>query len=244
MKPALLMIAAGMGFVLLGRWLYKNPRRLVPVWGIFNRDNPGVQKLARAYATFLIFFGMLALSGTIAVLLLPSWSVVIAGLALAVAGTWLVRRQLLQPKLNPADPAALTSTEQAKEAGLFSKHWKRNLGILSGFTVVLLGVLFGLLGSSDVSKMAFAAAQASPMVTERLGQPIKKGFFSSGTIQVSGPSGRADIAIPISGPKGKATLYLVAQKSADQWKFETLQVSFNEGGERIDLLKGGESSQR
>jgi hypothetical protein len=60
--------------------------------------------------------------------------------------------------------------------------------------------------NSDVSKLAFAAAQASPAVKEQLGESIKRGFFTSGSIEISGPTGKADIAIPISGPRGNATV--------------------------------------
>jgi hypothetical protein len=93
--------------------------------------------------------------------------------------------------------------------------------------------------------MAFAAAQASPTVRQQLGEPVERGFFTSGTIQISGPTGQADIAIPISGPKRKATVYVVARKSAGLWRLETLQVSFNKEGARVDLLReGAESGQR
>jgi hypothetical protein len=102
---------------------------------------------------------------------------------------------------------------------------------------LLLGVVFIVVGESDISKMAFAAAQASPVVRQQIGEPVKRGFFTSGNIQISGPTGQADIAIPIKGPKGEATVYAVARKRGGLWKFETLQVSFNGDGARFNLLK-------
>jgi hypothetical protein len=82
--------------------------------------------------------------------------------------------------------------------------------------------------------------RASAAVSAALGTPIKEGFFTSGSVNVSGPSGKAELAIPISGPKGSATVYVEAAKSMGQWSFSKLVVAI-EGGEegrnsRIDLL--------
>ena len=91
--------------------------------------------------------------------------------------------------------------------------------------------------SSDVYKEALARAKASPAVAEALGTPIKAGYFTSGNINVSGPSGDAELSIPISGPKGQATIYLEARKSAGEWAFSLLEVEIVETKERIDLLQ-------
>jgi hypothetical protein len=59
---------------------------------------------------------------------------------------------------------------------------------------------------------------------------------------VNGPSGEADIAIPISGPKGKATIYAVATKSEGTWSFSKLNVKIEGTGETIDLNETGSAS--
>jgi hypothetical protein len=84
---------------------------------------------------------------------------------------------------------------------------------------------------------ALAKARANPQVAEKFGQPIKAGWLSSGSLNTSGPSGSADVSIPISGPKRKGTIYVVAKKSAGLWRFETLQVEVEGKTERIDLLQ-------
>lgn len=240
----LFIVALGAVFIVLGRWLYRNPRRLVPVWGIFNREHPGVQKVARAYATFFIFFGAFALSGVIVVHLLPGVpGTPILGLLLAVALTWLLRRGLAQPVADSIGPTVGSPPVVVPKQSLLSGHWKRNLFIVVGFAILLVVAIFSIIGNSDVCKMALAAAQASPAVKQRLGEPVKRGFFTSGSIETSGPTGKADIAIPISGPKGKATVYAVARKSAGLWKFETLQVSFADENVRADLLQGAQFGQ-
>lgn len=89
---------------------------------------------------------------------------------------------------------------------------------------------------SDFYPAALARARANPQVIEKIGQPLTAGWMTTGSVNTSGPTGNADIAIPVSGPKGKGTLYVVAKKSAGIWKFETLQVAVVGEEERIDLL--------
>ena len=101
--------------------------------------------------------------------------------------------------------------------------------------MVMIG--FGAMKSSDVYKEALARAKASPAVAEALGTPIKAGYFISGNIKVSGPSGDADLSIPISGPRGKGTIYVEARKSAGEWSFSLLEVKIAGTQERIDLLQ-------
>jgi hypothetical protein len=237
MGATILVVAVGITVVVLGRWLYRNPSRLVPTWGIFNPENPGVKKVAIAYATFVIFFGIFACAGTLAVRLFPGPLVTILGLAIAIGGTWLLRPRLSEPPAMAGEPVVPSPGDVAPNQRLLGKHWKRALAISLGFAVLLIVIAFALVTDSDVSKLAFAAAQANPTVRQRLGEPVKRGFFTSGNIEISGPSGHADIEIPMSGPKGTAAVYAVATKSAGLWKLDVLQAEFNGNPERVDLLK-------
>lgn len=108
---------------------------------------------------------------------------------------------------------------------------------MAGLIAFVLTIVFGVMKSSDVYKEALARAEASPAVAEALGTPIKAGYFTSGNINVNGPSGNADLSIPISGPKGKGTIYVEAGKSADRWSFSLLEVEIAGTQERIDLLQ-------
>ena len=105
----------------------------------------------------------------------------------------------------------------------------------AAFFCAILMVVFGALKSTDVYKTALKEAQANSAVTEALGTPIKDGMFLSGNTNVNGPSGQADIAIPISGPKGSGTIYAVATKSAGKWTYTKLEVEIKATGERIPL---------
>ena len=218
---------------MLGRWLYLNPRKMFPSWGLLNREHPGVQKIGRVYGVFFIFFGIFASVAVIFSFLIRG----VPGLPLfafpiAVAGAWFLR-----PKLPQSEPAIGATSRQPQKQPLLSKHWKRYLAIGGCFAGILIVVVSLTLGDSEVSKMAVAAAESNPIVKQRLGDPIKRGFFTSGSIEIDGPSGHADLEIPISGSRGKATIYAVAKKSAGIWKFETLNVAFDEASPRVSLLQ-------
>lgn len=112
------------------------------------------------------------------------------------------------------------------------------------FVLALVVFVFGLIKKSDATKMALERAQANPLVVQKIGRPLEMGWFVSGSINVTGSSGHADIELPVHGDKGKGTIYVVADKSAGQWTFSTLQVAFDDGTPRIDLLQAApETSQ-
>jgi hypothetical protein len=126
-----------------------------------------------------------------------------------------------------------------------SRSWKWLIPVaVVGFILLAVGFVSGILlivetsfRHSDCYTQALARASADPHVLEKMGQPIVAGWLISGNINISGPSGNADISIPLSGPKGKGTIYVVAKKSAGDWSFETLQVEIEGQTQRIDLLK-------
>jgi Cytochrome oxidase complex assembly protein 1 len=125
--------------------------------------------------------------------------------------------------------------------------WRRNwkwvvpvgcltpLLLCGGLTTLIFFLVFGTIKSSDVYTEALARAKANEEVKALLGEPIEAGFWVSGSFEVSGPSGKADLAIPISGPKGSATLYAVATKTGGGWQYSTLEVAPQDAGARIDL---------
>jgi Cytochrome oxidase complex assembly protein 1 len=124
----------------------------------------------------------------------------------------------------------------------WSRNWKWLVptGCLTFTALVVLFVVcitffvFSILKSSDVYKTAVSRAKTNQRVATALGIPIQEGMFAWGKSNVNGPSGDADLAIPISGPNGKATIYAVATKSAGEWTFSKLIVKVD-GGETFDL---------
>jgi hypothetical protein len=104
------------------------------------------------------------------------------------------------------------------------------------FVAAVLTIVFGSMKSSDAYRLAMDRARASGAVVEALGTPVEEGFFVSGNVSVSGPSGSAELAIPVRGPRGKGTVYVEARKSAGEWTFTRLVFEANETKQRLDLL--------
>ena len=107
---------------------------------------------------------------------------------------------------------------------------------LAGIIAAVLYWVFTMMGNSGPAQLAFDTASGSPVLARRLGSPLKKGWLVSGSIEVSGPSGRAELSMPISGPKGEGTLYLEAHRQADLWQLDMLKFGPQDSEERIDLL--------
>lgn len=134
--------------------------------------------------------------------------------------------------------------DEARPKNWWGRNWKWFVpaGCLTvllgfaGFVALILLSVTRMMKSSDAYQMAMARTRASPAVVEALGAPIQEGLFTSGSINVSGPSGNADLAIPITGPKGKGTVYVAATRSMGEWSFRNLVVHVDASGQRIDLL--------
>jgi hypothetical protein len=147
----------------------------------------------------------------------------------------------------PATPPP--SAPRQPRGDWWSRNWKWFVptGCLTlvamgvAFVVCIFLLVFSVLKSTDVYKTALERAKSDDRVVGALGSPIRTGMFTSGKINATGPSGDADIGIPISGPKGKATIYAVATKSAGKWEFSKLAVQVD-GGEMIDLNESTESA--
>lgn len=134
---------------------------------------------------------------------------------------------------------------RASERSWWSRHWvwaapAGCLGCLfvCAGGVTLLGMaLFGVVKSSYVYQESFQLISVSPTVQGAVGTPMKAKFFVTGTIEVTGSSGQADIAYDVSGPLGVGTVYAVASKSSGQWTFSKLEFKFEGTGFRIDVLE-------
>jgi len=107
---------------------------------------------------------------------------------------------------------------------------------LIGFVALILYAVSAMMRSSDAYQQAIAIAKATPAVTEELGTPVEDGFFTTGRISTTGPSGYAALAIPLSGPNGSGTIYLEAHKSVGQWSFSELIFEATKSKHRVNLL--------
>jgi hypothetical protein len=107
---------------------------------------------------------------------------------------------------------------------------------LAAFVAMVGGMASLGMRSSDAYEDAMARASAHPAVVAELGPPIRGGWFVSGSLQVSGSTGTADLEIPVAGSLREGTLYAVATKSAGRWTFSTLEVEIEGKTTRIPLI--------
>lgn len=131
------------------------------------------------------------------------------------------------------------------ETSWFQRNWTwvLSLGCLGIFAVsalIVLAIAFALFGSIRLTtpyKEAVAMSQDSDALILEMGEPIEPGWFVTGSVNTSGPTGEAHLSIPIRGSRKRGTLYVVAEKRAGRWEFQRVEVEIKGREERIDLLK-------
>lgn len=132
----------------------------------------------------------------------------------------------------------------APKPGWFARNWMWlvPLGCLAPIIglVLFIGGIVAVVGGavrmSDPYKIGIERARESLEVASALGEPLEVGWLVSGNINVNGPSGSADLSVPLSGPDGTGTLFIVAEKTAGEWDFKRLEVEVDGEDTRIDLL--------
>jgi TonB family protein len=132
--------------------------------------------------------------------------------------------------------------QQPQQKGCLGRNWKWMLpvgclGLILAGVLLVGGIVFvamSAIKSSEVYQGALKAAQAHPAAVERLGEPIKDGWFVKGNIKLDGTGGNADFEVPVSGPKGSGTLYVRAVSPDGAWMYERLDLVA--GGETVSLL--------
>lgn len=118
---------------------------------------------------------------------------------------------------------------------------------LMGCGCLIMGLLFvvgigsfiyfisNMMKSSDPYRDSLAAAKQHPAVIESLGEPIKPGFFLTGSFNSSSDSGSADLEYSISGPNGKAAVSVVGEKSEGVWTYKSCKVTLPDRDKPVRL---------
>ena len=111
------------------------------------------------------------------------------------------------------------------------------VGVVGIFVMVVSIFLFvmTIMKSNDVFAHAMERTRSSPAVAEIIGSPVEDGLLARGNISTSGPSGEADLSIPVTGPHGEGVVNVVATKRAGNWTYETL--TFESGGRFVNLIE-------
>lgn len=114
------------------------------------------------------------------------------------------------------------------------RHWKSVSAIYVVLVISpLIWVLFGM-RSSDAVRLSIATAETNPVLTERLGHPLKIGWGISGYVSVG--RGYASLGIPVSGPRGSGVLYAVVRRRDGIWRMQSLTLWEKGVEDKPDLL--------
>lgn len=150
--------------------------------------------------------------------------------------------------LPPGESAPeIVSVQIVSRKTWWSRHWKWALpmSLLGGTTFLVAAIALLIFGIAAASKSSepyqegLLAAQQDQRVITALGEPLKDGFMPSGSIEISGERGQAQLSVPLQGSRGRGKLHIEAVLYAGQWQYTTLLVS-PENGEPIDLTEAAE----
>ena len=159
------------------------------------------------------------------------------------------RRQWLPPEGAGRQPDPRRCQSDAMDSKPPPNWWGRNwrwvvpAGCLTavagvvGFIALIVGAVFGLLQSATPYRQALARAQADPVVISRLGRPISAGWLMAASLNRSGGTGQARLAIPLQGSRGRGTLFVEARQTGRRWTYSTLTLQPDNSGERLNLLR-------
>jgi hypothetical protein len=103
------------------------------------------------------------------------------------------------------------------------------------FVIAVGGLAVFTMAKSEPYREALDRARHDPVVVEALGEPVEPGLLASGSVNVDGAGGAADLRIPVSGPRGKGTLFVSAARVAGRWEYSAIVVELADGGRRIDV---------
>jgi len=139
--------------------------------------------------------------------------------------------------------------ENVKQENWFSRNKKWSLPAFGCLSIIVAAIvafilLFGAMETkitemfkdSEPYTIGMETLQNNEEAIEKLGKPIEPNGTFQGNINYEDDNGTADLKIPIKGPKGEATLLIIGEKSGETWTYETMNVTFTDSNEVIDLL--------
>jgi hypothetical protein len=100
----------------------------------------------------------------------------------------------------------------------------------------LIGGIFYVLKQSEAYQLGISRLKTSAEAADVLGTPISTGI-PSGSIRISGESGRAVLAFSATGPKAAGRVFVEAFKRGGVWSLRSLTLRVDGRDGVIDLLK-------
>lgn len=136
--------------------------------------------------------------------------------------------------------------EEVKQRSWFKRNWiwlVSASGCLIFIIIAILGIgtlFYGvtkIMTNSEPYEHAMEMTQNNVEVVVAIGEPIMKNGMTSGNISYKNENSEADLRIPVEGSKGRATVYVKAHKSGEDWVYEELYVLIKGTQEQINLLE-------
>ena len=120
--------------------------------------------------------------------------------------------------------------DKPEQRSWFQRYWIWLVPVGCAGSVFMVFALVALVVFADFAGFksswpyteAIKLARENPDVIEELGEPVRAGWLVGGSIDLSGSSGEAKLAIPIRGPQNSGTIHVMAKKSAGMWQFESV----------------------
>jgi len=106
--------------------------------------------------------------------------------------------------------------------------------LLIAFFVALFFLIAALLKNTEAYQLGLTKLQANSEAMAILGPPISTGMVQ-GSIESSGPSGKAAISFSIKGQKAEGTVYVDARKDLGRWIANRIELEIDGRKDRIDL---------
>jgi len=106
--------------------------------------------------------------------------------------------------------------------------------IVIGLFTLLIFTVTSAIKSTEAYKLGYEKLMYNREAVTALGTPIDTGI-PMGKIEVSGPSGKADISFSVEGPKSKGTVYVDAVRDMGTWTINREVLELEGGKGRIDL---------
>ena len=143
-----------------------------------------------------------------------------------IAGTYVIR-----PKATPV------GTTEIRGKNLIRTNLFATLSVVS--VALFIGLFVGMrtfLKDSEAYQSAENYLKTNPRVQQEVGKPVKIGWFFTGNFAVIGDYGKAFFLMQVSGNKGRKTVFLLSDKTAEQWK--TTKAGYTDNaGKFVDLSK-------
>lgn len=114
------------------------------------------------------------------------------------------------------------------------------VGVLTIIGIILMALLLVILFEVGLAKIgavddSMKIINNSSRVEACFGEPIKKGFFITGSVYFSGKNGVASLTIPIIGTKQNGNAYLNAKKTNGQWEINSLVICDKQFQQKIEI---------